>query len=57
MNQQKGPFALLRACSTLSALSCRVEQAISLCFKGQFYRRADALIADAAVMWWVLNDG
>jgi len=27
-----------------------VEQALSLCFDGQLYRSADALIADAALM-------
>jgi hypothetical protein len=40
---------LLRACSTLSASSRGVEQALSLCFDGQLYRRAAALIADAAL--------
>ncbi len=45
-NGYDGP---LRACSTSSARSCCVEQALSLCVKGQLYRRADALIADAAL--------
>jgi hypothetical protein len=39
----------LRACSTIIATICGVEQALSLCLSGQLYRRADALIADAAL--------
>ncbi len=39
----------LRACPTLIAANCSVEQALRLCFVGQLYRRADALIADAAL--------
>ncbi len=42
---------MVRACSTLSAPSCCVEQALSLCFNGQLYRRADALTADAALRY------
>jgi DNA-binding transcriptional LysR family regulator len=38
----------LRAGSTLSASSRCVERALSLCFDGQLYWRADAFIADAA---------
>ena len=34
----------LEACSTLIAMNRRVEQALSLCFKRQLCRRADALI-------------
>jgi hypothetical protein len=36
--------SVLRACSTISASISRVEQALSLCFERQLWRRADALI-------------
>ena len=35
----------LRACSTITATTCRIEQALCLCFNGQLYRRADAFRA------------
>jgi ribosomal protein L40E len=38
-----GPLPLW-ACSTISASFCCVEQALSLCFGRQLWRRADALI-------------
>jgi hypothetical protein len=37
-------FLRLRACSTISASFCCVEQALSHCFDRQLWRRADALI-------------
>jgi hypothetical protein len=40
----------LRACSTVVASDKGVEQALNLCLNGQLYRRADALIADAALI-------
>ena len=42
------PSEVVRACSTIIAPDCRVEQALSLNIDGQHYRCADALIADAA---------
>ena len=45
-------FLRIRAGSTNTATTCRVERALGLCFSGQLDRRAGALFADATVRWW-----
>ena len=38
-----------RACPTITAPICGVEQALNLCSSWQLYKRTDALVADAAL--------